>query len=75
MASTLYTDLKLELMATGENAGNWGDKTNTNLNLLQQAIGGFEQVTLSNGGTLALAMSDASLLNARNMVVKFATIT
>ena len=75
MASTFSTDLKLELMATGENAGTWGDKTNTNLNLLQQAIGGFEQVTLSDGGTLALAMSDASLSNARNMVVKFATIT
>ena len=75
MASTFSTDLKLELMATGENAGTWGDKTNTNLNLLQQAIAGFEQVTLSDGGTLALAMSDASLSNARNMVVKFATIT
>ena len=60
-------------MATGENAGTWGTKTNTNLELLQQAIAGFEQVTLSSGGTLALAMSNASLSNARNMVIKFAT--
>ena len=37
MASSYSTDLKLELMVTGENAGTWGDKTNTNLNLLQQA--------------------------------------
>jgi len=75
MASTFSSDLKLELMATGENAGTWGTKTNTNLNLLQQAIAGYEQVTLSDGGTLALAMSNASLSNARNMVIKFATIT
>ena len=73
MASSFSTDLKLELMVTGETAGTWGDKTNTNLNLVQQAIAGFEQVTLSSGGTLALAMSNAALSNARNMVIKFAT--
>lgn len=73
MTSAYSTDLKLELMVTGENAGTWGDKTNTNLNLVQQAIAGFEQVTLSSGGTLALAMNNGALSNARNMVVKFAT--
>ena len=75
MASSYSTDLKLELMATGENAGTWGDKTNTNLNLVQQAIAGFEQVTLTSGGTVALVMSDGALSNARNLVIKFATIT
>ena len=75
MTSAFSTDLKLELMVTGENAGTWGDKTNTNLNLVQQAIAGFEQVTLSSGGTLALVMSNAALSNARNMVIKFATAT
>lgn len=75
MTSTYSTDLKLELMVTGENAGTWGDKTNTNLNLVQQAIAGVESVTLTNGGTVALAMSNAALSNARNMVIKFATIT
>ena len=75
MASTYSSDLKLELMATGENAGTWGDKTNTNLNLIQQAVSGYEQVTLSSGGTLALAMTNATLSNARNMVVKVATVT
>jgi len=58
-------------MVTGENAGQWGDKTNTNLNLVQQAIAGYEAVALTDGGTVALAMSDASLSNARNMVLKF----
>jgi hypothetical protein len=71
--SSYSTDLKLELMVTGQNAGTWGDKTNTNLNLIQQAIAGFEQVTLSSGGTLALAMTNATLSNARNMIIKFAT--
>jgi hypothetical protein len=71
MASTFSTDLALELMQTGENAGTWGDKTNSNLNLIQQAIAGFESVALSDGGTVALAMTDATLSNARNMILKF----
>ena len=75
MASTYSSDLKLELMATGENAGTWGTKTNTNLNLVQQAIGGFEQVTVGDGATVALAMSNATISNARNMVIKVATVT
>jgi len=75
MASTFSSDLKLELMATGENAGTWGTKTNTNLNLIQQAIAGFEQITLSSGGTTALVMSNAAISTARNMIIKFATIT
>ena len=75
MTSSYSTDLKLELMVTGENAGTWGDKTNTNLNVIQQAIAGFEQITLSSGGTVALVMSDGAISNARNMVIKFATAT
>ncbi len=73
MTSSYSADLKLELMVTGENAGTWGDNTNNNLNLIQQAIAGFEQVTLSSGGTLALVMTDKTISNARNMVIKFAT--
>ena len=70
MASS-YSDLGLELMVTGENAGTWGDKTNSNLNLIQQSVAGYEAVALSDGGTVALAMTDATLSNARNMVIKF----
>jgi hypothetical protein len=77
MASTFSTDLKLELMATGENAGTWGDKTNTNLNLVQQAIAGYQEVSIAGGAqTTPLVMSDAALSNARNAVIKFiGTIT
>jgi hypothetical protein len=70
MASTYSTDLKLELMATGENAGTWGTKTNTNLNLIQQAIAGFQSIDVA-ASDVALSMTDASISNARNMVLQF----
>jgi hypothetical protein len=77
MASSFSTDLKLELMVTGENAGTWGTKTNTNLNLLQQAVAGYQEVSIAGGAqTTALAMSDATISNARNAVIKLTgTIT
>jgi hypothetical protein len=34
-------------MATGENAGTWGDKTNSNLNLIQQALLDMKQYLLN----------------------------
>jgi len=75
MAST-YSELGLELMATGENAGTWGDKTNVNLNLIQQAIAGYEEVTVNGTGTTPLAITDATLSNGRNAIIKFTgTIT
>ena len=71
MASSFSTDLKLELMATGENSGTWGDKTNSNLNLLQQAIAGYQLITLTSTNT-TLVMTDATISNARNAVIEFA---
>ncbi len=63
MAST-YTPLGVELMATGENAGTWGTKTNTNLSLFEQISGGYKVQTLNTAGaganTTALAVSDGS---------------
>jgi len=70
MASSYSTDLKLELMVTGENAGTWGDKTNTNLNLVQQAIAGFESIAITSTNT-TLVMTNATISNARNAVLKF----
>ena len=71
MASAFSTDLKLELMATGENAGTWGSKTNTNLNLVQQAIAGYESINVTSA-TVALTMSDGQISQARNMTLEFA---
>jgi hypothetical protein len=64
-------------MATGENAGTWGQITNTNLYLIQQAIGGYQEISIAGGAqTTALAMSDGALSNARNAVIKLTgTIT
>jgi hypothetical protein len=70
MASSFSTDLKLELMATGENSGTWGTKTNTNLDLLQQAIVGYQLITLTSTNT-TLVMTDATISNARNAVIEF----
>ena len=70
MASSYSTDLKLELMVTGENSGTWGDKTNTNLNLLQQAIAGYQSIALTSTNT-TLVMTDATISNARNATLEF----
>ena len=75
MASSYSTDLKLELMVTGENSGTWGDKTNSNLNLLQQAIAGYQSVALTSTNT-TLSMTNATISDARNAVLRFTgTIT
>ena len=70
MASSYSTDLKLQLMVTGEDAGTWGDNTNNNLNLLQQAIVGFQSIALTSVNT-TLVMTDATISNARNAVLRF----
>ena len=63
MAST-YTPLGVELMATGENAGTWGTKTNTNLQLIEQISGGYKVQTLNTDGaganTTTLTEDDGS---------------
>jgi len=73
MAST-FTNLGIELMATGENAGTWGTKTNANLNLAEQLLGGFKIQTLNAAGsganTTALAIADGALTGAaQNKVI------
>ena len=60
MAST-YTPLGVELMATGENAGTWGTKTNKNLNIVEQISGGYIAKSIAGGAqTTALSVSDGS---------------
>jgi len=77
MATIYSSDLKLSIMATGENAGTWGQITNTNLYLIQQAIGGYQEINIAGGAqTTALVMSDGAISNARNAVIKLTgTIT
>ena len=60
MASS-YTGLGTELMTTGENAGNWGTKTNVNLQIIEQLAGGYEEQDIAGGAdTTTLAVSDGS---------------
>jgi hypothetical protein len=78
MASSYSTDLKIELMVTGENAGTWGDKTNDNLNVIQQAIAGYGEQSIAGGAqTTALTIANSPTLSvARNIVLKLTgTIT
>jgi len=60
MAST-FTDLGIELMATGENAGTWGTKTNANLSLVEQLTGGYLSLAVAGSGTTALTIIDGEL--------------
>jgi hypothetical protein len=61
MAST-YTPLGVELQATGENAGTWGTKTNTNLSIIEQISGGFIEKSIAGGAqTTALTVNDGSV--------------
>jgi hypothetical protein len=70
MASSYSTDLKLEIMVTGEKAGLWGDITNTNLVILQQAIAGYQTVAATNATTGAtLAFTNGAISNGKNAVV------
>ena len=60
MAST-YTGLGVELMVTGEKAGQWGDITNTNLQILEQISGGYTAQSIAGGAqTTTLSVSDGS---------------
>jgi hypothetical protein len=78
MASSYSTDLKIELMVTGENAGTWGEKTNDNLNVIQQAIAGYGEQSIAGGPqTTTLTIANSPTLSvARNIVIKLTgTIT
>jgi hypothetical protein len=79
MAST-FSDLGIELMATGENAGTWGTKTNTNLQIVEKAISGYVEQAVTSGGTTALSITDGDATEstsvARHAVIKLTgTIT
>ena len=80
MAST-FSDLGIELMATGENSGTWGTKTNTNLQIVEKAIAGYVEKSIAGGAqttTLSITDGDAteSTSVARHAVIKLTgTIT
>ena len=68
--STYSTNLALELIATGDQSGTWGNTTNTNLGtLIEQAISGYVTYSCS-GGTDTITIPPGSTGVARNMYIE-----
>ena len=66
MSSSYSNDIKLELMATGEKAGQWGTITNTNLQILEQASTGY--LSLAVGAVdVNLVLTDGVTANGKNI--------
>ena len=70
MASSTSSDLKLELITTGEKAGTWGTITNTNLQILEQAASGYLTQSIA-ASDLALDLSTFAVSNGKNLYYKF----
>ena len=69
MANSTSASLKLTVQATGENSGTWGQITNTNLLILEQAIGGYDTFNVTNANR-ALTFTNGALSNGKNEVIK-----
>ena len=74
MAST-YTGLGTELMVTGEAAGTWGTKTNTNLQILEQISGGYVSIPCNTSGATTLAVSDGAATDANQVAHRIINLT
>jgi len=71
MASTFVNNLRLEEMATGEQSGNWGTKTNTNLELIGEALGFGTEAITTNADAHTTTVADASSDAGRAMFIKY----
>ena len=71
MSSTYSTNLAIELIGSGEQAGNWGSTTNTNLGtLIEQAISGYTTQAVATGTDTTLTMTNGASATARNMFLE-----
>ena len=76
MANSTSANLKLTVQATGENSGTWGQITNTNLLVLEQAIGGYSAITVNETTGATLTFSNGAPSNGKDAVIKLTgTIT
>jgi hypothetical protein len=62
MPSTYTVNLGIEKPATGEQSGTWGDTTNVNFDIIDQAVNGSERVTLTSAGTSG-SPNDLNIVN------------
>lgn len=71
MASTYSTNLAIELIGTGDQAGSWGNTTNTNLGtLIEQAISGYVTQAMTTGNTTTITIPNGASGTARNMFIE-----
>ena len=76
MANSTSASLKLTVQTTGENSGTWGAFTNSNLLVLEQAIGGYAGIALNATTGATLTFSNGVVSNGKNQVIKLTgTIT
>lgn len=71
MPSSYDPLLRLELQVTGENENTWGDKTNTTIELLGQAVAGHAEIDLTGSGTYVLTSSNATSDESRKAFLTF----
>jgi hypothetical protein len=69
MTIAYSSDLKLSLIATGTEAGVWGQITNTNLVVIQQAIAGYQSLAVNATTGLTLAFTDGAVSTGKNAVI------
>ena len=69
MASSTSSDLKLELITTGEKSGTWGTITNTNLQILEQASSGYLSLAVGSAD-VALSLANHATANGKNLYYK-----
>lgn len=71
MSSTYSTNLAIELMGNGDQAGNWGSTTNSNLGtLIEQAISGYVTQSVSTGTDTTITIPNGATGVARNMFLE-----
>ena len=68
MPSTYTTSLKIQQIANGEQSGIWGTTTNTNWNLIEQAVTGVQTITMINAD-YTLTDLNGALDEARNAII------
>jgi hypothetical protein len=69
MAIAYSSDLKLSIISTGTEAGVWGQITNTNLVVIQQAIAGYQSLAVNATTGLTLVFTDGAISTGKNAVI------
>jgi len=69
--ATYVNDLRLKEIATGDESGTWGTSTNTNLELIGEALGFGTEAITTNADTHTTTVADGSTDPGRSMYLKY----